>query len=110
MPTPPQPITTTELPGVIFAVLIAAPTPVVTPQPISDTTFRGMSSATLITAPCGRIISSANVPQPVIPETFLPSITKCGVIAIAIIVSQRFAWPRRHALHMRHAGTNETIA
>jgi hypothetical protein len=28
MPTPPQPITTTELPGVIFAVLIAAPTPV----------------------------------------------------------------------------------
>ena len=34
-PTPPQPITATVLPGGTLAVLITAPTPVVTPQPIS---------------------------------------------------------------------------
>ena len=34
-PTPPQPRTATLAPGLTFAVLSAAPTPVVTPQPMS---------------------------------------------------------------------------
>ena len=34
MPTPPHPKTTTEEPTSTWAVLTAAPTPVVTPQPI----------------------------------------------------------------------------
>jgi hypothetical protein len=38
MPTPPQPITTTVEPGFTCAVLIAAPTPVITPQPTSEAT------------------------------------------------------------------------
>ena len=35
MPTPPAPKMITDEPGLIWAVLIAAPTPVITPQPIS---------------------------------------------------------------------------
>ena len=38
MPTPPQPNTTTDEPGATLAVLMAAPTPVVTPQPMSEAT------------------------------------------------------------------------
>ena len=43
MPTPPQPNTATVEPGCTRAVLIAAPTPVVTPQPISAATCSGIS-------------------------------------------------------------------
>ena len=43
-PTPPQPKTATVEPGSTFAVLSAAPTPVVTPQPISAARSSGMSS------------------------------------------------------------------
>ena len=46
IPTPPQPITHTDEPGRMRAVLIAAPTPVVTPQPISATTSSGISGST----------------------------------------------------------------
>ena len=89
IPTPPAPKTTTELPGLMAAELIAAPTPVVTPQPISETMSRGMSSSTFTTAASGTIISSAKVPQPVMPPTRLPSIRKCGVTAIIIMASHR---------------------
>ena len=64
MPTPPQPKTTTDDPGRTLAVLIAAPTPVVTPQPISEATSNGTSSSILIAACDGTTISSANVPVP----------------------------------------------
>ena len=53
MPTPPQPNTTTDEPGVTLAVLMAAPTPVVTPQPMSEAISKGMSSSILIAASCG---------------------------------------------------------
>jgi hypothetical protein len=67
-PTPPQPITATVEPGRTFAVLIAAPTPVVMPQPISAPTSHGTSGSSLI-APCqGTTISSAQVPQPAMPK------------------------------------------
>ena len=42
-PTPPHPKTATDVPGSTPAVLIAAPTPVVTPQPTSAATSMGMS-------------------------------------------------------------------
>src|SRR5262249_23727310 len=102
--------TATEDPGRTCAVLIDAHTPVVTPHPISETTSSGIEVSTGITAFSGTIISSAKVPQPVMPGTFFPSMMKCGVIAIAIIVSQRLDWPRRHALHFRQAGVKEMMA
>ena len=110
MPTPPAPKTITDEPGLICAVLIAAPTPVITPQPISAATLSGIESSTGITAFSGTIISSAKVPQPVMPPTGFPSTMKCGVIIICIIVAHRFAWPRRQGLHFRQAGVNEMIA
>ena len=109
IPTPPQPITATDEPGEIAAVLIAAPTPVVTPQPTNETISSGMSGSTFTTAFSGMIISSAKVPSPVIPPICLPSTMKCGVMAICSMVSQRFACPRRHALQVRHAGVNARI-
>ena len=52
-PTPPQPITATVLPGCTPAVLIAAPTPVVTPQPTSDACGNGMSGSICTAATSG---------------------------------------------------------
>ena len=72
----------------IWAVLIAAPTPVVTPQPIRDATSSGMSLPTFTTADAGTIISSENVPQPVMPMIGFPSTTKWGTI-IGPIEAQR---------------------
>ena len=67
MPTPPQPKTTTVEPGSTLAVLMAAPTPVMTAQPISEATSKGTSSSILM-APCqGMIVSSAHVPAPAMP-------------------------------------------
>ncbi len=69
MPTPPQPKTTTDEPGTTLAVLMAAPTPVITAQPMSEATSRGTSSGILM-APCqGMIVSSAKVPVPAMPNT-----------------------------------------
>ena len=77
MPTPPQPNTTTELPGVTLAVM-AAPTPVITPQPTRLPISSGMSSSIFTTPWCGMIISSAKVPAPAIPNTGDPSRVKCA--------------------------------
>src|SRR5690606_3766199 len=83
MPTPPQPNTTTDEPGVTLAVLMAAPTPVMTPQPTSDAISWGVSGS-IFTTPCsGMIISSAHVPEPAKPNTGWPSRRKWGVPAAA---------------------------
>jgi hypothetical protein len=52
-PTPPSPITATELPGVTAAVLITAPIPVVTQQPISAAAAGSVSRGTAIAAAAG---------------------------------------------------------
>ena len=51
-------------PGVTLAVLMAAPTPVVTPQPMSEAISNGTSSSILIAPAAGTTSSSANVPRP----------------------------------------------
>src|SRR5262245_13556309 len=109
MPTPPAPKITTEEPGLIAAVLIAAPTPVITPQPISAATSSGTSASIGTTADSGTIICSEKVPQPVMPVIFWPLTTKCGVVAIAAMPSQSCDWPRRQGLQRPQAGTKETI-
>ena len=68
MPTPPQPNTTTDEPGSTLAVLMAAPTPVVTPQPISEAISNGTSSSILTAACSGIVVYSAKVPAPAKPK------------------------------------------
>src|SRR3569623_698204 len=70
MPTPPQPITSTDDPGSTCAALNTAPTPVMTPQPTSDATSKGMSSSILLAPSTGTMSCSANVPAPAIPKPF----------------------------------------
>ena len=67
MPTPPQPKTTTDEPGATLAVLMAAPTPVMTPQPMSEAISKGTSSSILMAACHGMTVSSAQVPAPAMP-------------------------------------------
>ena len=77
-PTPPVPITTTDSPGLIFVVLIAAPTPVITPQPSSEATEKLTSLG--ITAICEWCTStcSANEPTFIICATGAPEASLIG--------------------------------
>ena len=77
MPTPPQPNTTTDDPELTWAVLMAAPTPVITPQPTNDATSWGISLSIFTTPWWGMIISSAQVPAPAKPKIGVPSCEKC---------------------------------
>ena len=67
MPTPPHPMTAQVEPGVTLAVLMAAPTPVVTPQPMSEAISNGTSSSILMAPSCGTTNDSAKVPNPAMP-------------------------------------------
>ena len=72
-PTPPQPMTATVSPGLMFAVFVAAPTPVSTPQPMRAAMSRGMSSG-IFTAPmAGMTAASENVPEHAICRSGSPS-------------------------------------
>jgi hypothetical protein len=63
-PTPPQPITATDDPGVTPAVFSAAPSPVVTPQPSRASSSSTRSVWTATTDASCTTMASANVPQP----------------------------------------------
>src|SRR3954463_9383684 len=63
MPTPPHPNTATVEPGRTSAVLIAAPTPVVTPQPINAATRSGTDGFTVTTLMAGQTVYSAMFPS-----------------------------------------------
>ena len=65
-PTPPQPKTATVLPAATRAVLMAAPTPVVTPHPTSAAWGKGMSSSMGTAATSGTTVYSPMVPTPAI--------------------------------------------
>ena len=94
-PTPPAPMTSTEDPGVIPAVLSAAPTPVVTPQPTRAATSSGTSSSIFTAAIPGTMVSSANVPQPVMAPTTVSPRRNCGLALMAKKPSMhRLGWPR----------------
>ena len=68
MPTPPQPMTATVAPGSTRAVLITAPTPVITPQPTSAASSYGTSAAIFTAPSSGTTISSAKAPHPASPN------------------------------------------
>src|SRR6266550_2527292 len=93
VPTPPQPTTATVEPGSTRAVLSAAPTPVVTPQPISANCSAGRSVSTFTTDCSLIVITSENVPRPVMAVTTLPSgRVPRGTPENAHIWSHRLAW------------------
>ncbi len=111
MPTPPQPMTTQVEPGVTLAVLIAAPTPVVTPQPISEAISNGTSSSILMAPSCGTTSDSANVPNPAMPNRSVSPSLNRGVPATANwIITQRCGdfWSTQ-AMHFPHGGDQATI-
>ena len=62
-PTPPQPKTAAVEPGVTGAVLIAAPTPVMTPQPTNAALSRGMLLSIFTAAVWGTTACSAMQPR-----------------------------------------------
>jgi hypothetical protein len=76
--------------GVTLAVLMAAPTPVVTPQPMSDAISKGTSSSILMAPSCGTTIDSAKVPKPAMPNRSASPSLKRGLPATANwIITQR---------------------
>jgi hypothetical protein len=61
-PTPPRPITATELPGGTAAVFVTAPTPVATQQPMSAAAAGSMPWGIGTAAAAGTTSASASVP------------------------------------------------
>src|SRR3954466_10773877 len=61
-PTPPQPITATDLPRVTPPVLIAAPRPAITPQPRRPTAAGRAEGSTLVHWPAATRVFAANAP------------------------------------------------
>ena len=111
MPTPPQPITAQVEPGVTLAVLMAAPTPVVTPQPISEAISNGTSSSILMAPSCGTTSDSANVPKPAMPNRSVSPSLKRGMPATAnwIITHRCGDFWSTQAMHFPHGGDQATI-
>ena len=90
MPTPPQPNTTTLEPGWTLAVLMAAPTPVLTPQPISEAMSNGTSSSILMAASWGSVTYSAKVPVPAMPNRSVsPSLNRGSPAMVNWIITHR---------------------
>src|SRR5262249_48110243 len=105
-PPPPQPMTATLEPGWIWAVLSAAPTPVVTPQPMSASWSSGRSVSTLTACDSAIVIVSENVPRPVKAGTGGPSARFArGTIITAPVCSQRFERPCTQYQQAPHDGT-----
>ena len=72
-PTPPAPKTATDCPASTRAVLITAPTPVITPQPIRQARSSGMSASIGMQPLSGTTVHSAIEPTPASCPTALPS-------------------------------------
>ena len=109
MPTPPQPNTTHVDPGATFAVLMAAPTPVVTPHPMSEAMSNGTSSSILTAASCGTTSSSANVPVPAMPNRSVSPSLNFGIGdgELDHDAEVRLLWST-HATHLPHGGDQAT--
>ena len=109
-PTPPQPITATVSPAFTFAVLRAAPTPVVTPQPMSASCSSGTSVSIFTSDISSHVIMSANVPRPVIAMSGVPSPRVArGAPITAYVLAHRCDSSRRQNQQCPHAGMNEPI-
>src|SRR5438128_1009484 len=62
-PTPPQPSTATELPGLILATFTAEPNPVITPQPTMQAEVNGTPFGSGVTAAARTRVRDERVPR-----------------------------------------------
>ena len=74
-PTPPSPMTATELPCSTGAVFRAAPAPVATPQPISDAISNGMSASMGTTARARQFVAVAKLDTPIEVNRAVPAVS-----------------------------------
>src|SRR6185503_12985112 len=95
-PTPPQPITATDLPRVTAPVLIAAPMPAITPQPSSPTAAGRADGSTLVHWPAATRVFSAKAPMPSAGESSVPSDSVIFWVALWV-AKQYHGSPRRQA-------------
>jgi len=91
-------------------VLSAAPTPVVTPHPMSASCASGISVSTRTTEDSSTVITSANVPRPVMQKYGLPS-GRVPRICIETSGSRSHSsvCSRRQCQHAPHAGTKDAM-
>src|SRR5258706_12357912 len=113
MPTPPQPMTTTDSPCMTPAAYTAEPQPVVTPQPTSAALSSGMSGSILMHDDSAQTVYSPNVPMQHIKPRSLPwawwrevkSVT-CRPASRYAPRSHRFCLPRAQKAQRPHDGMN----
>src|ERR687889_362162 len=87
-PTPPQPITATDLPRVTPPVLMAAPMPAITPQPSSPTAAGRASGSTFVHWPACTSVLSANAPMPRVGDSTVPS--SRVIFCVALWVAKQY--------------------
>ena len=73
IPTPPQPITATDLPRPTLPVLMAAPRPAITPQPSRPTAAARADGSTFVHWPAATRVFSAKEPMPSAGDSSVPS-------------------------------------
>src|SRR6478752_8591240 len=83
-PTPPQPMTATDLPRVTAPVLIAAPIPAITPQPSRPTAAGRADGSTLVHWPAATSVFSANAPMPSAGDSSVPSSSVIFWVALCV--------------------------
>jgi hypothetical protein len=91
-PTPPQPNTTAIEPGSTLAVLMTAPTPVMTPQLISAALSSGTAGSTFTTLSTCSVAYSAMTPQPEKMESALPARSRVRSVPSGSVVAAFAAW------------------
>ena len=100
-PTPPHPMTATDLPRVAWPVLIAAPRPAITPQPSRPTAAARADGSTLVHWPAATSVFSANAPMPRAGESSVPS--SSVIFWVALWVEKQYhGSPRSQARQLPH--------
>ena len=114
-PTPPAPKTTQVEPGATLAVLIAAPTPVMTPQPTSAQRSSGVSSVIFTTLSVCSVAYSAITPQPEKTLSRPPAASLVRTLPSGSVHAAFAAWshscgrPVTHQRQRPHMLTNELM-
>ena len=101
MPTPPQPITATDVPRPTLPVLIAAPSPAITPQPSSPTAAARADGSTLVHCPAATRVFSAKAPMPSAGVSSVPSASVIFCVALWV-AKQYHGSPRLQARQLPH--------
>ncbi len=95
-PTPPQPMTATDLPRLTLPVLIAAPRPAITPQPSSPTAAGRADGSTFVHWPACTSVFSMKAPMPRAGVSSVPSSRVIFWVALNVL-KQYHGSPRRQA-------------